>query len=290
MKEGCIHMTTKIQRTEHKNAVVKLVKGKRMILQIDIASVMNSKNIPDTVATLVKEGKLKRQKIQVRGPVGNLTNQWLVYDNSIKQNDILDFERAMVNKYFQSPLVENHCYKSPEQPIDQELKSNVVDMQEYIKVNNRDVKIKEYRGQRVITLYDIAEVHEVENRTIKENFNNNKCYLFENEDYYILSKVDYENFVNEKLPKKYNAIKEFILFTEQGYLLIVKSLTGQKAWDIQRQLVKSYFKIQEIKKMQENNLPTTKETVDLTNTYDILKVVASGITDLNDRVRRLRVP
>jgi len=87
--------TTNIQRAEHKNAVVKLVKEKKMILQCDIASVMNSKNIPSTIETLVKDGKLKRQKIQVRGPVGNLINQWLVYDLTVKANDILDFERMM---------------------------------------------------------------------------------------------------------------------------------------------------------------------------------------------------
>jgi hypothetical protein len=39
--------------------------------------------------------------------------------------------------------------------------------------------------------------------------------------------------------------------------------------------------------MQDNNLPVTKQTVDLNNTYDVLKVFATGITDLNDRVKTI---
>lgn len=36
--------------------------------------------------------------------------------------------------------------------------------------------------------------------------------------------------------------KEIILITEQGYLMLVKSLTDDLAWEVQRKLVKSYFK------------------------------------------------
>jgi len=64
-------------RAEHKNAIVKMVKEKRMILLADLARVMNNKNIQSAVETLVKDGKIKHQKIKVRGLVGNMTNQWL---------------------------------------------------------------------------------------------------------------------------------------------------------------------------------------------------------------------
>ena len=272
--------TTNIQRTEHKNAVVKLVKEKRMILQCDIASVMNSKNIPNTIETLVKESKLKRQKIQVRGPVGNLTNQWLIYENSVKQNDILDFERMMINKCYQSPLVDNHCYKSPEEPIEQKLKSNVVDMQEYVKIKNTDLKIKEYKNERVVTFKEIDELHQRPEGTARQTFNRNKKHFKEGEDYFVCQTYEAQN-MGIKAP---NGLK---LLTERGYLLLVKPFTDDLSWEIQGMLITSYFKIQEIKTMQDNNLPVTKQTIDLSNTYDVLKVFATGITDLNDRVKTL---
>jgi phage regulator Rha-like protein len=253
-------------KSEHQNAITKLVREKRMILQADAACIMNKDNINSTVKLLVKEGKIKRQKVKVRGSVGNLIDMWLLHSIDVKQAEILEYEKILINRPYNSPLIKNHCYKKVESPIEQEIKSisqnyenNIVNMQDYIKVNNRDLKIKEYKGERIVTIYDVAQLHEISNRTIKENFNNNKQYLKQNEDYFILSKVDYEKFVNEKLGKEYNAIKEVILFTEQGYLLIVKSLTGEKAWEVQRQLIKAYFKVKEIKEKQENNLPITQQ-------------------------------
>jgi len=288
-------------RSEHRNAIIKLVKEKRMILQVDATKRLNKSDIKHTVKILVEQGKFKLQKVKVRGKVGNLTDQYLLYSNDVKQAEILEYEKELINRPFESPLKKNHCYKKIEDHVEQELKlivpevvedevinnDNVIDIQRYVKVNSNDLKIKEYKNERVVTIYDVAKLHEVNNKIIKENFNNNKHYLIENEDYFILSKIEYENFVNEKLGKEYNATKEIILFTEQGYLLIAKSITGEKAWDIQRQLVKSYFKVKELKELKNNNLPITQQDLNFDGIYDIIKMFASGITDLNDRVKML---
>jgi len=294
-----VHMPT--PRSEHRNAIIKLVKEKRMILQVDATKRLNKSDIKHTVKILVEQGKFKLQKVKVRGKVGNLTDQYLLYSNDVKQAEILEYEKELINRPFESPLKKNHCYKKIEDHVEQELKlivpevvedevinnDNVIDIQRYVKVNSNDLKIKEYKNERVVTIYDVAKLHEVNNKIIKENFNNNKHYLIENEDYFILSKIEYENFVNEKLGKEYNATKEIILFTEQGYLLIAKSITGEKAWDIQRQLVKSYFKVKELKELKNNNLPITQQDLNFDGIYDIIKMFASGITDLNDRVKML---
>jgi len=288
-------------RTEHRNAIIKLVKEKRMILQVEATQRLNKSDIGYTVKILVDQGKFKRQKVKVRGKVGNLTDQYLLYSNDVKQAEILEYEKELINRPFDSPLKKNHCYKKIEDPVEQELKlivpevvedevnndNNIIDIQRYVKVNSNDLKIKEYKNERVVTIYDVAKLHEVNNKTIKENFNNNKHYLIENEDYFVLSKIEYENFVNEKLGKEYNATKEIILFTEQGYLLIAKSITGEKAWEVQRQLVKSYFKVKELKELQNNKLPIVQQDLKLDGIYDIIKMFAGGITDLNDRVKML---
>jgi hypothetical protein len=77
------------------------------------------------------------------------------------------------------------------------------------------------------------------------------------------------------------------LLTESGYLLLVKPFTDNLSWDIQSQLVNNYFQMKEVRENLNNNLPVTKETVDLSNPFDILKVFATGITNLDDRVKTL---
>jgi len=278
--------------TDHKKAIVKMVKEKRVILQIDLATVMNKKNINYSIESLVNENKIKRQKVKNRGKVGNLTDVWAVYSNDVKQQEILEFESRMINKPFESPLVKNHCYKSPENPVEQQIKDNVIDLQEYIKIRNTDIPIKEYNNQRVVNLEEIDKVHDRPSGTAYRNLNKNKNRFIEGVDYFLfkgakgreaLVQANYTKFV--KLPESKNFA--YYLITETGYMMLVKSFTDDLSWDVQRQLVNSYFKIQEIKTMQENNLPVTKQTVDLSNTYDVLKVFATGITDLNDRVKTL---
>jgi len=278
--------------TEHKKAIVKMVKEKRVILQMDLATVMNKKDIGYSIESLVNEGKIKRQKIKNRGKVGNLTDVWVVYNNDVKQNEILEFEKEMINKPFESPLKKNHCYKKVENPVEQEIKFNVVDLQEYVKIKNENITIKEYNNQRVVTLEEIDKVHERPPGTAYRNLNKNKNRFIEGIDYFLfkgakgreaLLQANYTKFV--KLPESKNFA--YYLITETGYMMLVKSFTDDLSWDVQRQLVNSYFKIQEIKTMQDNNLPVTKQTVDLSNTYDVLKVFATGITDLNDRVKTI---
>jgi hypothetical protein len=273
-----------------------MVREKRMILQMDCASMLNKKDIKNTVEILVKEGRIKRQKVKNRGKVGNLTDVWLLYRNDVKQEEILEFEKELINKPFVSPLVKNHCYKKVESPVEAEIKehlvSNVIDMQEYVKVNNQDVIIKEFQNQRVVTFDEIDQVHERPSGTARRNFNTNKNRFIEGVDYFLfkgekgreaLLQANYTKFV--ELPKSKNFA--YYLITETGYMMLVKSFTDDLSWTVQRELVNSYFKIKELKEKQKNNLPITQQDFSSVNTYDILKVFASGITDLNDRVKSL---
>ena len=240
-------------KSYHKNALLKIVKEKRMILQVDAAGIMNRPNIQYAAQKLEEEGKIKRQKIKARYNNGNLNDVWLLVLPEVKYEDILTYEMELVNRPYESPLKVHHCYKSKEDSIksditDEEIQlpSNVININDYVKINNQELGIREYNNQRVVTLWDIARVHEIDNRNIKDNFTNNRQYLIEGEDYFTLSKVDYEKIVNEKLGRSYNAVKEIILFTEQGYLMIAKTITGELAWKVQRQLVDSYFRLKEI--------------------------------------------
>ena len=125
-----------------------------------------------------------------------------------------------------------------------------------VKINNVELGIKEYKKERVVTAWDIAKVHGREPREITQQFNRNKDKFILNEDYFILKIKEFsERFKTIQSSESQSVIQDFIpnnvkeipLFTESGYLMLVKTFTDDLSWDIQRQLVKGYFKLKELK-------------------------------------------
>ena len=58
--------------------------------------------------------------------------------------------------------------------------------QQMVKINEKDVPVKEYQGKRVITLKEIDSCHERPDGTARRNFNQNKQHLIENVDYFVI--------------------------------------------------------------------------------------------------------
>ena len=116
-----------------------------------------------------------------------------------------------------------------------------------VKINNVELGIKEYKRERVVTAWDIAKVHNREVREITQNFNYVKDKLLKDEDYFLVNKEKISEskiLIQDFIP---NNVKEIPLFTESGYLMLVKTFTDDLSWQIQRQLVKGYFKLKELK-------------------------------------------
>ena len=116
-----------------------------------------------------------------------------------------------------------------------------------VKINNVELGIKEYKKERVVTAWDIAKVHNREVREITQNFNYVKDKLLKDEDYFLVNKEKISEskiLIQDFIP---NNVKEIPLFTESGYLMLVKTFTDDLSWQIQRQLVKGYFKLKELK-------------------------------------------
>lgn len=106
-----------------------------------------------------------------------------------------------------------------------------------IVISTANVSIKEYQGNRVVTFKDIDTVHSRPDGTAKRNFNRNKEHFIENEDYFVRNSYEAQ--------KEYNitAPNGLVLLTESGYLMLAKSFTDKKAWEVQRVLVNSYFRV-----------------------------------------------
>jgi len=116
---------------------------------------------------------------------------------------------------------------------------------EVMVINGNELQVKEYNGQRIVTLWDIARLHKADVKAIRNNFDRNIEHLIKGEDYFLVNKQD--DFARTLSTSKeidyhaLNAVKSIPIFTESGYLMMSKPITGALAWAVQRQLVKNYF-------------------------------------------------
>jgi phage antirepressor YoqD-like protein len=114
--------------------------------------------------------------------------------------------------------------------------------QQLVKINNHNLSVKEYKGKRVVTFKEIDECHERPEGTASRNFRENKNRFVEGEDYFFVKPKDIQ--MDEIRRSEINNSGTYLI-TESGYMMLVKSLTDELAWQVQRELVNSYFKIQE---------------------------------------------
>jgi hypothetical protein len=106
-------------------------------------------------------------------------------------------------------------------------------------INNVPLMPIEVDGARVVTLAMIDKVHDRREGTAGRIFRENRGRLVEGEDYRELTADEIRRqSLNSVFPPR---TPKGIVFTETGYLMLVKSLTDDLAWSVQRSLVKSYF-------------------------------------------------
>lgn len=112
-----------------------------------------------------------------------------------------------------------------------------------IAIGNTNVAIKEYKGQRVVTFKDIDTVHGRPDGTARRNFNRNREHFIEGEDFYKITPNEFRTAIGSMDKRQQNDVT---LLTESGYLMLAKSFTDKVAWDVQRALVKAYFRAKQV--------------------------------------------
>ncbi|MDV9802102.1 phage antirepressor KilAC domain-containing protein [Clostridioides difficile] len=125
-------------------------------------------------------------------------------------------------------------------------------MNNLVLINDKKLQVKEFKGERVVTFKEIDLIHERAEGTAKRNFTENKKYFIENIDYFEVSTKIVPSLELYGFSK---FAPNGILITESGYLMLVKSLTDDLAWTVQRELVNNYFRVKENE--QQPKLPTT---------------------------------
>lgn len=123
-------------------------------------------------------------------------------------------------------------------------------------VNNVSLPILEWNGERVISFKDVDRIHERVLGTTSRNFHRNIEHMILGKDYYKLSMNEIRSL---NINSKYIYPKGLTVLTRSGYLMIVKSLKDDRAWEIQKQLVNAYFILE---KVIENGLKNSRENND----------------------------
>lgn len=113
-------------------------------------------------------------------------------------------------------------------------------MNELVHIENTDISIKEYKGQRVVTFKDIDMVHNRPDGTARATFNRNKERFIIGQDYFVCETYEAKECFGISAP---NGVA---LLTEQGYLMLVKPFSDDLSWKVQRQLVNGYFRVKQL--------------------------------------------
>ncbi len=163
-------------------------------------------------------------------------------------------------------------------------------MNNLISINSKELVVKEFKEKRVVTFKDIDTIHERPEGTANKRFLDNQKHFIKNTDYFELIGDDLK--AVKQLPNfgiGSNASKS-ILITESGYLMLVKSLTDDLAWKVQRELVNNYFRAKQldISKLSPE-LQMFKQIFDtVAQTQLKQQEIETSITETNTRIDNIK--
>lgn len=272
--------------TEHKNAITRIVNSKRVILHKDLAQRVNRGDIKHVVNTLVNEGKFKKDKIKVRLSSGALMNQMVLYSNNTKYEEVLDFEKEMINKPFESPLKEHYCYTkvNPDKPKCGKVGRPKKVTEEVVKTDNVEVYNKSNNNCDSMQIIDnsIIPIYDNEGERV---VNARELHKF------LEIGRDFSNWIKSRIEKyKFEENVDYITLTKNGerknsgfktkieYLL--KMDTAKEIAMVENnergRYIRKYFIDIEKKFKNQNNIQPT-------NSIDVLKQIVNVIEDLDKR-------
>lgn len=118
-------------------------------------------------------------------------------------------------------------------------------MNDLIIIGNTQFTAKTLDGKPVLTFPDIDAIHHRPEGSARKRFNDNRQRFVEGEDYFVIDQPSEIRTLGIQRPQG-GTPSSVTLVTESGYLMIVKSFTDDWAWEVQRRLVKTYFRAKEL--------------------------------------------
>lgn len=116
-------------------------------------------------------------------------------------------------------------------------------MNDLITIGNTQFTAKTLDGKPVLTFRDIDAIHHRPEGSASRNFRSNRQRFIEGEDYFKITPDEFRQAIGNMDSRQQNDVT---LVTESGYLMIVKSFNDDWAWEVQRRLVKTYFRAKEL--------------------------------------------
>lgn len=138
-------------------------------------------------------------------------------------------------------------------------------MNEIITIENTEMQIREYSGQRVVTFKDIDTVHQRPSGTARKTFNRNKKHFEIGKHYFVLK--------TDEAKKLYNMVTPngLVVLNERGYLMLVKAFTDDLSWQVQDRLVEVYFNAAEQPLEQITDFPNCPKRIYQTSSTPVPK-------------------
>ena len=138
-------------------------------------------------------------------------------------------------------------------------------MNEVITIENTEMQIREYNGQRVVTFKDIDTVHQRPSGTARKTFNRNKKHFEIGKHYFVLK--------TDEAKKLYNMVTPngLVVLNERGYLMLVKAFTDDLSWQVQDRLVEVYFNVMEQSLEQITDFPNCPKRIYQTSSTPVPK-------------------
>lgn len=116
-------------------------------------------------------------------------------------------------------------------------------MQEVVKVNDKELPVIEWKGQRVITTAQLADIYETESDNIKKNYSCNKERFSEGEHFFLIKGDELREFKNRvtDFPLVGKNANQLYLWTRRGASRHCKMLGTDKAWEQFDVLEENYY-------------------------------------------------
>lgn len=116
-------------------------------------------------------------------------------------------------------------------------------MNDLVHIGTKELPVIEWKGQRVITTAQLADVYETETDNVKKNFQSNKTHFKEGEHFFLLKGADLKEFKNKvtDFPLVGKNANQLYLWTRRGASRHCKMLGTDKAWEQFDALEENYY-------------------------------------------------
>ena len=129
---------------------------------------------------------------------------------------------------------------------------NVISDDNFLEINGVRIERKEWEGKNVISSYDVSRIHNKPVKRVNENFKRNINKFVEEEDFFRVPADSDMRSVIATGSFKHSNNKFENLFTERGYLKLVKTFTDDFSWKVQDILIDEYFNMKKLRNAFEN--------------------------------------